>query len=565
MGVGAKATGNKSISIGTGNEVSGQGSGAIGDPTEIIGNESYSLGNDNNISADYAGVFGNDNIIAWGADGSRIIGNNSIDVADAFVLGNNADVTKQGGVAIGSSSVSDRDAGVAGFNPATGAAGDQNRAIAATKSTTGAVAVGDANKKVFRQIAGVAAGTEDGDAVNVSQLKAVSDVASAGWNLTTNGDANSSTKVAPYASVDFSSSDGNIKITNEGLNVKLALADDIEINNSIKVGDTKIDSFGLTIEGGPSVTKDGIDAGGKVIAGIAPDEVSETSTEAINGSQLYTIGQVANAGWNLSVCGGDLDNIAPNDTLNVVDGTNTVATYDAAKKELAVSMVDNPTFAGEVTMDGGMSVGLGQKVDMGGNVISNVGAGVADTDGVNVAQLNEAANRWVTAEQTTEDYIPPVATGKGSTAIGSGAIASGTNSVAIGVNSSDEGRDNVVSVGSAGNERQITNVAAGKKPTDAVNVSQLDALGAALHNHINKVGKRASAGTASAMASGNLLQATIPGKGMASMSGGYYDGQSAVAFGISKMSDNGKWVVKAGGTIDSQDKVGVSAAVGFHF
>lgn len=52
------------------------------------------------------------------------------------------------------------------------------------------------------------------------------------------------------------------------------------------------------------------------------------------------------------------------------------------------------------------------------------------------------------------------------------------------------------------------------------------------------------AGTASAIAIGNLPQATIPGKGMFSLGGGYYEGESAVALGISKMSDDGKWVFK---------------------
>ncbi|ERL49191.1 hypothetical protein BJB45_21305, partial [Halomonas huangheensis] len=124
------------------------------------------------------------------ADGSRIIGNgNDVDVADAFVIGNGADVTVAEGVALGNGSIADTSAGVAGYNPATGAADGLDAGIAATQSTTGALAVGDAGGGVFRQITGVAAGTEDSDAVNVAQLKGVEDLATT--PLTFAGDSGS--------------------------------------------------------------------------------------------------------------------------------------------------------------------------------------------------------------------------------------------------------------------------------------------------------------------------------------------------------------------------------------
>ena len=524
-----------------------------------------------NGGATTSNVAPNESVDLSSGDGSIVITQNDNNVT--FDLADNVNIANS--LTIGDSNLTtagltvDDGAGNVTTTTATGTTvtdGTYTTALSATGLTTGDIKVDGTTNT----IGGLSNTTFDpnnitsGQAATEDQLKSVSDVANAGWNLTANGGANGSSNVAPGSTVDFSSSDDNIVITNDGLNVELALADDVMINNSITVGDTKIDTEGLTIVGGPSVTKEGIDAGGKVIVGVAAGEVSATSTEAINGSQLYAVEQVANAGWNLKVNDSDSDKIAPNDTLKVVDGTNTVVTYDADNKELKVSMVDDPTFTKEVTMEGGMKVAANQTVDMGGNVISNVAAGNADTDAVNVAQLNEVSNKWIVGEQTT-DHVAPVAIGKGSTALGSGAVASGDNSVALGADSSDEGRANVVSVGSAGNERQITNVAAGTNPTDAVNVNQLQGLGNYLNDRINTLDKKASAGTAAAMATGGLLQATIPGKGMASMSGGYYDGQSAVALGISKMSDNGKWVVKAGASIDSQDNVGVSAAVGFHF
>ena len=174
-------------------------------------------------------IFGNNNLMSASATGSRIIGNgNDVDVANAFVIGNGADVTVAEGVALGNGSIADTGAGVAGYNPTTSAADGMDAAIAATESTTGAVAVGDGTN-VFRQITGVAAGTADSDAVNVSQLKAVNDVASAGWNVQTNGDT--ATNVAPNATVQFI--DGkNIDITALcSTDITVATADNVDFTN----------------------------------------------------------------------------------------------------------------------------------------------------------------------------------------------------------------------------------------------------------------------------------------------------------------------------------------------
>ena len=81
------------------------------------------------------------------------------------------------------------------------------------------------------------------------------------------------------------------------------------------------------------------------------------------------------------------------------------------------------------------------------------------------------------------------ASGNNSSAFGNGATASGENSVALGAGSV-AGAANTVSVGAPGAERRITNVAAGVDPTDAVNVSQLSALGANLQSEINSLGRR---------------------------------------------------------------------------
>ncbi|PIT61232.1 hypothetical protein BHC56_08285 [Snodgrassella alvi] len=92
--------------------------------------------------------------------------------ANGVALGSQAKVTQSGGVALGSESVANTAAGKEGYIPVT-ATQQQAAAIRATKSTEGAVSVGDASNGVYRQITGVAAGTADTDAVNVAQLKGV--------------------------------------------------------------------------------------------------------------------------------------------------------------------------------------------------------------------------------------------------------------------------------------------------------------------------------------------------------------------------------------------------------
>lgn len=126
----------------------------------------------------------------------------------------------------------------------------------------------------------------------------------------------------------------------------------------------------------------------------------------------------------------------------------------------------------------------------------------------------------------------------------------------------------------AGN-KQITNVAPGRiaaDSTDAVNGSQLHEVKADMNNKINhlngqvnKLGKRVNAGTASALAASQLPQAYIPGKSMVSVAAGNYQGQNAVALGMSRISDNGKIIIRLAGTSDTQGKMGVAVGAGYHW
>lgn len=119
---------------------------------------------------------------------------------------------------------------------------------------------------------------------------------------------------------------------------------------------------------------------------------------------------------------------------------------------------------------------------------------------------------------------------------------------------------------------RITNVAEGKAPTDAVNVSQLNNLGNNVNNALNQMGYRlgdiednANAGTSAAMATAALPQAYLPGKSMLSGGMASYNGQGAAAIGISKLSDNGRWVIKVNGTADTQGNYGGAVGAGFHW
>ncbi|MFC0308512.1 YadA-like family protein [Gallibacterium trehalosifermentans] len=122
------------------------------------------------------------------------------------------------------------------------------------------------------------------------------------------------------------------------------------------------------------------------------------------------------------------------------------------------------------------------------------------------------------------------------------------------------------------NLTRIAGVANGQLDTDAANMGQLREVGRTLETKIitldkkvNKMNNELRAGIAGAIATANLPQAAVAGSGMVSVAAGTYGGQNAVAVGLSKVSDNGKVVLKFSSSSDSQGKVGVGAGVGFYF
>ena len=227
-----------------------------------------------------------------------------------------------------------------------------------------------------KKITGVEAGTDDKDAVNVSQLNDVKKVANKGWNLTANG--TNSSNVAPGETVDLNNTDGNIQITKNATddNVTFNLNKTINVTNvnaagNVTAGDTVLNTDGLTIASGPSVTKSGVNAGSNKVTNVADGEVNANSKDAVNGSQLYSLGDTINKkidgmGFNLTTNGtetpalSDADKrIVSNETFAINQGKNIKVTQIANGYEIATA--DNMTLGekaenGQPGSDGSLAV-----------------------------------------------------------------------------------------------------------------------------------------------------------------------------------------------------------------
>lgn len=402
------------------------------------------------------------------------------------------------------------------------------------------------------------------------------------------------------------------------------------------------------------------------ITNVADGDLNATSTDAVNGSQLYATNQkVENIDYRLT----NVEDIVYNNIVptmrylkvnsngpdaiatgadaialgqsTVASGDNSIATGNGAQSSGngAIAMGNNSSASGtgsvaigdgaSVTGNNSVALGAGSVADRDNTVsvgsegnerqITNVAAGTEDTDAVNVGQLKEVAGDVTNIGNVvnninngkdgmfhmnnTDNLSKPSPTGTNSLAGGAGASATGNNSMAVGTKASSSGansvalgngasskasnsvalgagsvadRANSVSVGYAGGERQITNVAAGTADTDAVNVSQLKQSAASSNQYVNnKVAylknmiddqkDKMSAGIAGAMAMSGLPQPYSPGASMVGIAGGTYQGQSAIALGVSTISDNGKWVTKLSGSTNSQNDFGVAVGVGYQW
>jgi autotransporter adhesin len=492
IGNGAKASGTSSLSVGTGNNVSGNGSGAFGDPNVIAGNNSYAVGDNNTIPGNGSFAFGNTNTI--NANNSTVIGSNGAIAAgqtDVFALGNNITSTASNSVVLGSNSTT-------------------------TRANTVSVGSGVAQ----RQVVNMAAGTAATDAVNVSQLTpvvsalgggallnaatgvvtgpsytvananaitgtsgAVSDVGSAlsrldtavGTPMTVAGNSGASVtrtlgqtlNIVGGATTAGTYSDANIKTVTNSVtgNVDVQIADAPTFSGVVtSAGLTSSGMInangGLTVAAGKTVNMGG-NVVGNVAAGVA-------NTDAVNMGQLNAVSTTANKGWNVQANGGTATQVAPGGTVNVVNGSNTTASFDSATNQLKVDVVNNPTFSGLVTANGltssgminangGVTVAAGKTVNMGGNVVGNVAAGVATTDAVNMSQLN-TTNANVATNATNITRVEGKADQQGTTtaaALGGGTTYNATTGALSGTSFALSNANTIA--GTSGAATDVTN------------------------------------------------------------------------------------------------------------
>jgi autotransporter adhesin len=585
---------------------------------------------------------------AAGAAASTSIGESSAaSAAGATAIGAYSSVTGAGGAALGYMATASADNSVA-----------LGQGSVARRANT--VSVGSAGRE--RQITNVAAGTADTDAVNVGQLKVAITASAVTYDRNEDGSVNtgSATLAGP------TSSDGGVTggttITNVHQGAVSASSTDAMNGAQLyavtgDISDTYVQQNGHGIKyvrtDDDSLTPDDAHAAatGASAIGYSAQADGENSVALGRGAHSGTAGAIAigydadaSAANSVALGQGSIANRAGTVSVgsagnerqltNVAAGTaDTDAVNVAQLKAMSDQGVANAAKLDGAVMydqnaDGSVnrnSVTLGGDAANGGTLIHNVAAGVDASDAVNVAQLNAAiggmvnnavvntanpffsaegdhgtggavssgthsvaaganaqatggnavaigANSLANAANATSLGANSVASGVNATALGAAANASADNSVALG-QSSVADRANTVPVGAVGQERQITNVAAGVQGTDAVNVKQLQqsfsgAVSQAnsyTDDQIRSARRDSYGGTASAMAMAGLPQAILPGHGMVAMAGGTYAGQSALAVGVSQISETGKWVYKVQGTTDSRGQFGASIGAGMHW
>lgn len=416
----------------------------------VIGYDNRLIGGEENISHDVfmAGshneltnvsdsiVMGNENAIEGVSNVISFGHQNTISANNAVAIGNGAGVSVEGGVALGVGSVASTAANALGYGAAEGETG------IAWKATNGAVSVGSSveGKKITRQITNVAAGTEDTDAVNVAQLKKVSEAAasaSQGWKLKTK--KGNASDVKPGDEVEFDG-DANIQVGNDGNKVSVTLKKQLTGIQSITGAGEGAGSISFANGGKVKVNDVIIEKGGK-ITGVADGKISADSKEAVNGSQLNAVKETANKGWNLSTNGDEASTkVAPGETVDFSgdknisvshDGTNVKVELNDELKDIKSISNGNKTISldgtalllknGDATLAiakgaAGMQNGAGASVVLNGTQtvinggvtfdhtgkITNVKAGEADTDAVNVSQLKEAVEAG-----NTDTHIKP--------------------------------------------------------------------------------------------------------------------------------------------------------------
>ena len=467
-----KATENVAVALGARSEATGSGAVALGGNGDGYKTTATQLGSvaigmqSTSTGVASTAVGGVSQATAKGASALGFKANASAESATA--LGQESSASIKDGVALGSQSKTSIDKGVKGFNPAETRTNKYSGLTGNVQtSTLAAVSVGD-GANATRQITGLAAGTADSDAVNVAQLRSVNlkyagdtgngDVllddgtlkikgddptfistsadkngvtvkAKIGADITTNADGKAvapttngiattdnvtqainnsgwkvtsannggttngttSEKVSPGDTVTFKAGK-NIVLDQAGKQFTYSLNKDVDLtkDGSLTIGDTKVNNDGLTITGGPSVTKTGINAGNKNITNV---KAGVNDTDAVNVKQLKDAKTKLVDGKNTKVTG-----------EGTQDDPYKVNVEGDLKGITSISNADN----GPKMTIGGNSINItGGPLNMGGSKITNVAPGTDDTDAVNVKQLKSAktevkAGNGVTVAKTQD-------------------------------------------------------------------------------------------------------------------------------------------------------------------
>lgn len=314
------------------------------------------IGSENEVKETTGAVLLGDKRKLTGADGSIVLGSadDSVEtnVKDATVIGHNANTTVASGVALGSDSVANREKADAEKVYLHEDAGVK----ATVKGDLAAVSVGNAD--ATRQITGVAAGTEDTDAVNVAQLKAVeSKITQAGAETQKHTSVTEGTNIS--VTEDGTNNEG-------GKNYKVSLAKDIDLGqdgsikagntiinkdgvttNTVKAGDTTINNDGLTIEGGPVITKTNVDVNNQQIHHVKDGTADDDA--ATVGQVNKKIDEITKTVTGSSVTGGTIGE----------DGKISLTKADKTTVELQGQLKDISARAGDYEIkDNKVTIGL---------------------------------------------------------------------------------------------------------------------------------------------------------------------------------------------------------------
>ncbi|WP_312057907.1 ESPR-type extended signal peptide-containing protein, partial [Acinetobacter courvalinii] len=472
----ASSTGG-AVAIGRDQKATGDGAVALGDPNTANGNGTVALGRNNTAAGDTAGNTAANGAVAIGNENQAIgqgavaLGNASkASAAGAIALGDTAQAKTTRGVALGSGAVATNADDVAlGSNSQTSTAtGTAYRT--GTAAPYSVVSVGTAGNE--RRIQNVSAGAADTDAVNVSQLRSVQDgvdqlgqstanalgggssydpstgavsnptytvngnnvnnVGAAiseldkGWNLQSNGANSGAVKAGDTVDIGTADGEENLQVAKDGNNIKYSLNRDLKVD-SVTAGDTVINNDGMTITGGPSVTKSGIDAAGNKISGVA---AGTDGTDAVNVDQLNQASQdLTDKGFGLTAQDGTTVQKKLGEAVDVVGADSNISTKVQDGKvaiELAKDLNVDSVTAGDTVMNtDGVTIAGGPSmtksgIDAAGNKITNVADGDINPNSKDAINGSQLANN----AQSVSDAL-----GGGSTVNPDGTVSAPTYTV----------------------------------------------------------------------------------------------------------------------------------------